>query len=381
MRNGMNVVKFWVVAFGLGIAGISRADITIGVSLTQTGPASALGIPSKNAIAMFPQQIGGEKVKVAILDDASDPSIASKNARRFVNEDRVDVLIGSTTSPTALAIADVAADSGTLHLAGAPIDLPEERGKWTFRLPQSVTLMAEGVVEHMARSGIQTVAFLGYGDSYGESWLRDMKRFMPAAGLKIVAIERFSRADTSVTAQALKVVASQPDAVLIVASGAGAAMPHVAIKDRNYNGKIYQTYAAVSQDIIRVGGKSVEGGYGVSGPAALPSELPVSHPSRRVALDFVAAYESKYGAGSYNQFAANIWGGWLVLERAVPIAIKKAAPGTPAFRAALRDAVEGIRDLVVPQGMVTYSSSDHFGFDGRGRFMLRVQNGSWRAVQ
>jgi branched-chain amino acid transport system substrate-binding protein len=358
---------------------LAHAEITIGVSVTQTGPASALGIPSRNALALFPTEIAGEKIKLVILDDASDPSGATRNARRLI-DDHADVLIGSTTAPTALAVAEVAFETKTPQLASAPIELPENRNAWTFRLPQAVPLMAEGVVEHFARQGVKTVGFLGYTDSYGETWLRDMTRFMQAAGMRMVVTERFSRADTSVVSQALKVAAANPDAVLIVASGAGAAMPQLALNDRGYKGKIYQTYAAVAPDIIRVGGKGIEGGFGVSGPAALPTELPENHPSRKVALEFVQAYEAKYGVGTYNQFAANIWGGWLLLERALPMALKKAKPGTPEFRAALRDALESTHELVVPQGVVNYTATDHFGFDARGRFMLQVKNGAWKAV-
>lgn len=367
-------------AIALLASPLAQADITIGVSFTQTGAGSALGIPSRNALALFPTQIAGEKIRLVVLDDASDPSNASRNARRLV-DDQADVLIGSTTGPTALAIAEVAFETRTPQLASAPIDLPDNRNAWTFRLPQAVPLMAEGVVEHMVRQGVKTVGFLGYTDSYGETWLRETGRYMQAAGLRMVATERFSRADTSVTSQALKVTAANPDAVLVVASGAGAAMPQLALNERGYKGRIYQTYAAVAQDIIRVGGKGIEGGFGVSGPAALPTELPENHPSRKVALDFVSAYEAKHGAGTYNQFAANIWGGWLVLERALPIALKKAKPGTPEFRAALRDALEGTRELVVPQGVVNYSPTDHFGFDARGRFMLQVKGGAWKAVR
>lgn len=366
---------------GLVLATSTCAEIVIGVSFSQTGPASALGIAPRNTMQLFPAEIAGEKLRIVVLDDATDPALAGKNARRLVEEDKADILIGSTASPSALAIAEVAMASKTVQLASAPIELPEGKDGWTFRLPQSVTLMAEGTVEHMQRTGVKSFGFLGYGDSYGESWLRDTTRLAQAAGIRLTTSERFGRTDSSVTAQALKVVASLPDAVLVVASGSGALMPQKALLERGYSGRIYQTFSAIAPDLIRMGGKDVEGTLGLSGPGGLPDQLPEGHPSRPVALDFIRLYEGRFGAGSYNQFAANIWGAKLLLDKAVPLALKKAKPGTAEFRAALRDALETMGETVVPQGVLRYSAKDHFGFDARARFVLRVQDGAWRAVK
>jgi branched-chain amino acid transport system substrate-binding protein len=291
------------------------------------------------------------------------------------------VIIGSTASPGALAISEVALASKTVQLASAPIEMPEGKDAWTFRLPQSVDLMAAGSIEHMARNGVKRLGFLGYSDSYGESWLRDLSQHAKAAGISIVATERFARADTSVTAQALKVVASQPDAVLVVASGSGALMPQKALLERGYGGRIYQTFSAIAPDLIRMGGKDVEGTLGLSGPGGLPDQLPDGHPSKAVAQAFVQLYEGKFGAGSYNQFAANIWGAKLLLDKAVPLALKKAKPGSPEFRAALREALETMGETAVPQGVLRYTPNNHFGYDARARFVLQVKGGAWVAVR
>ena len=364
----------------LAATGAAQADIVIGVTFSQTGPAAALGIAPRNTIALFPEQIGGEKLRFIVLDDATDSTSASKNARRFVSEDKVDLIIGSTASPPAIAIADIARESETVQLAGAPIDLPEGKDGFTFRLPQGISLMAEGTIEYMKKAGIKSFAFLGYSDSYGESWLQEMSRFAGVAGIKLTATERFARNDTSVTGQALKVVSSNPDAVLVVASGSGAVMPQKALLERGYKGRMYQTYSAVAPDLLRMGGKDVEGTYGLSGPAVAADQLPDSHPSKKVALDFIQLYETKYGAGSYNQFAANIWGAKLLLDKAIPLALKQAKPGTREFRLALKQALETMGETVVPQGVLRYSAKDHYGYDGRARFVLTAKDGNWRAA-
>jgi branched-chain amino acid transport system substrate-binding protein len=364
----------------LAAVGSARADIVIGVSFSQTGPAAALGIAPRNTLALFPEQIGGEKLRFIVLDDATDSTNAAKNARRFVSEDKVDLIIGSTASPPAIAIADIARESETVQLAGAPIDLPEGKDGFTFRLPQGISLMAEGTVEYMKKTGVKSFAFLGYSDSYGESWLQETTRYAAVASIKLTATERFARNDTSVTGQALKVVASNPDAVLVVASGSGAVMPQKALLERGYKGRIFQTYSAVAPDLLRMGGKDVEGTIGLSGPAVAADQLPDAHPSKKVALEFIQIYETKYGAGSYNQFAANIWGAKLLLDKAIPLALKQAKPGTREFRLALKQALETMGEVVVPQGVLRYSAKDHYGYDGRARFVLTAKDGNWRAA-
>jgi branched-chain amino acid transport system substrate-binding protein len=356
----------------------AQADITIGISLPLTGPASGLGIPMKNQFALFPATIGGEKVTLIILDDATDPTKGASNAKRFVTEDKVDLIGGSAATPVAIAMADVAAESGTVQLMFSPAQLPPGKDTWSFRLPQSNAVMAYPMVEHMKKQGVKTVGFLGYTDAYGEGWLKDFSATADKAGIKVIGAERFARADTSVTAQALKLTSANPDAMLIVASGSGAAMPHKAIVERGFKGRIYQTHAAASRDLVRVGGKDVEGAFVVSGPAVVAEQLPDSHPSKRVAADFVQKYEKAYGPGSRNQFAGHAYDTLIVLEKVIPVALQKAKPGTKEFRSALRDAIEGMGRTVFSHGVMNWTKDDHWGFTNETGVILKVVNGDWK---
>ncbi len=357
----------------------ARADITIGVSLPLTGPASGLGIPVANYIKLWPSTIAGEKLNVIVLDDASDPTKGVTNAKKFVTEDKVDVVIGSAATPVAIAMSGVVAEAQTPQFFMSPAVLQAGKDTWAFRLPQSNAVMAHAVIEHMKAQGIKTVGFLGYTDAYGESWLVDFKaESAKLGGPQIVATERFARADTSVTGQALKLVSANPQAILVVASGSGAAMPHKAIVERGYKGKIYQTHAAASRDLMRVGGKDVEGAYVVSGPAVIAEQLPDSHPSKKLAMDFVQKYEKAYGAGSRNQFGAHAYDALVVLEKIVPVALKKGKPGTQEFRTALRDATEQMGRTVVSHGVLTYTKDNHFGFTTETGVILKVVNGDWK---
>lgn len=357
---------------------MAMADLTIGVSIPLTGPASGLGIPMKNQIALWPEKIAGEKLKVIVLDDATDPTNGVKNARRFVTDDKVDLIVGSAATPVGIAMADVALESQTVQLAATPIGLPPGKDAWSFRLPQSNDVMASAIVAHMKKQGVKTVGFLGYTDAYGEQWLKAITTGAEKEGIKIVASERFARTDTSVTAQALKLTAANPDAMLVVASGSGAAMPEMAIVDRGYKGKIYQTHAAATKDLMRVGGKAVEGTYVVSGPVIAPDQLPDSNPSKKLAQDFVQKYDKVYGVGTHNQFAGHAFDVVGVLEKAVPLALKKAKTGTPEFRAALKDALETMGRTVLAHGTLNWTKDDHWGYTMDTGVIVKVVNGDWK---
>lgn len=366
-----------VAAAALLASATTLAQVNIGVSLSVTGPGSGLGIPMQNQIKTWPQTIGGEKVNVIILDDASDPGKGVSNARRFVTEDKVDVIIGSCLTPVAGAMAPVAAEAKTVQLAGSPVGVPPGQDGWLFRLPQGNDVMAHAVVEHMKKQGVKTIGFLGYVDAYGEQWLNALTPQAEKAGMKIVATERFQRTDTSVTPQALKLVSANPDAMLIVASGSGAAMPHKAIVERGFKGKIYQTHAAATMDLMRIGGKDVEGSFVVSGPAMVGDQLPDNHPSKKLALDFLASYEKAYGAGTANQFAGHAYDARIVLEKAIPIAIKKGKPGTAEFRAALKDALETMGRTPFAHGVMNWTKDNHWGYTNETGVMLKVSGGKF----
>jgi len=354
------------------------ADITVGVSLPLTGPGSGLGIPMSNGVKMWPATVAGEKIKIVMLDDATDPTKGVQNARRFVNEDKVDLILGSGVTPVAIAIASVAMESKTVQLATSPIGLPAGADAWTFRMPQSNGVMANAMVGHMVKNGVKTVGFLGYTDAYGEQWLQALTPLLEKAGIKMLAAERFARADTSVTAQALKLSAANPDAMIIVASGSGAAMPQLGMVERGFKGKIYQTHAAATRDLMRVGGKATEGTFVTSGPVVVAEQLPEGHPSKALGVKFNAEYEKIHGAGLRNQFAAHSYDAYLMLEKVVPIALKKGKPGTPEFRAALKDALETTPALAVTHGVLDFSPTDHWGYRADTGVVMKVVNGDWK---
>ncbi|WP_194714799.1 ABC transporter substrate-binding protein [Noviherbaspirillum soli] len=356
------------------------ADITVGISVSTTGPAASLGIPEKNTAALLPTSVAGQKINYVILDDATNPTEANKNARKFVTENNADIIFGSSAVPTALAIAEVASETKTPQIALAPVELADAKKNWVFVVPQHNALMAQALASHMKAAGVKTLGFIGFADGYGEGWAREMTKAAEAAGIKVVASERYNRTDTSVTGQVVKLVAANPDAIMIAGSGTPAALPQTALAERNYKGKIYQSHGAANKEFMRVGGKAVEGAVLPVGPVVVAAQLPDSHPSKKVGVEYTRQYEEKYGAGSVSSFGAHMLDAYKLFEAAVPTALKGGQPGTPAFRQALRDAIESGREVVGAHGVFNMSPTNHYGHDDRARVLVRIDKGEWKLL-
>ena len=384
----MKLKPLLAALFSLAGASVSlhaHADITVGVTLSATGPAASLGIPEKNTFALMPTTIAGQKVNYIVLDDASDTTTAVKNTRKLIAENKVDVIIGSTTTPNSLAMVDVAAEAETPMIAmaaGARIVEPmDAKRAWVFKTPQNDAQMSTAIVEHMTSNNVKTVAFIGFSDAYGEGWWNEFSKIAEVRKIKVVANERFNRTDTSVTGQVLKVLAARPDAVLIGGAGTPAALPQKSLKEKGYKGTIYQTHGVANADFLRVCGKDCEGTLLPAGPVLVATQLPENNPIKKVALDYVGKYEAAHGKGSVSTFGAHAWDAGLLLADALPRALKQAKPGTPEFRKALRTALESTRELTATHGVFNLSPQDHLGFDQRARVMVRVEKGAWTLVK
>jgi branched-chain amino acid transport system substrate-binding protein len=357
------------------------ADVKIGVTVSATGPAASLGIPEKNTIALLPKEIAGQKVNYIVLDDATDSTQVVKNVRKLTGEDKVDAIIGTTTAPGSLAMIDVVSGSSTPMIsmaANASIVAPmDSKRAWVFKTPQNDTLMAAAIAQHMASHGVKTVALVGFSDAYGESWIKEFDKAAYLAGIKVVTSERFARNDTSVTGQVLKMMSANPEAVLIAAAGTPAALPQKTLKQRGYKGKIYQTHGIANSDFLRVCGNDCEGTYLPAGPLLVAAQLSDTNPVKKAALAYKSAYEAVYGPGSVSTFGGHAWDAGLLLQRAIPVALRAGQPGTQAFRDALRAAIESTKNMPASHGVFNMSAMDHAGLDTRARVMVRIVGGKW----
>src|SRR6195952_64090 len=353
------------------------SEITVGITISTTGPAAALGIPERNALEFVRREIGGVPLKVIVLDDGGDPTNATTNARRFVTDSKADVIIGSSTTPPTVAVSNVANEAAIPHIGLAPFPITPDRAKWSVDMPQPVPIMGKVLYEHMKAHNVKTVGYIGYSDSYGDLWFNDFKAQGMLMGLTVADEERFARPDTSVTGQVLKLVAANPDAVLIGASGTAAALPQTALRERGYKGQIYQTHGAASMDFIRIAGPAAEGVIMASGPVMSPETQSDSAPTKKPGLALNGAYEAKYGPNSRSQFAGHSYDAFEILKRVIPTALKTAKPGTPEFRQAFMSEHE----MAASQGVYNFTEKDRSGLDDRSRIILTVKDGKYVPAQ
>jgi branched-chain amino acid transport system substrate-binding protein len=382
--KGLNSIFAIILALAWSAAA-SAGAVKVGVTIAETGPAASLGIPQRKTIPLLPQEIAGEKIEYTVLDDGSDPTKAVANARKLASDENADVIVGSSITPSSLALVEVASEVKipliSLAASSKIVSPMDEKRRWAFKTPQNDSLMAAAIAEHIAGTGVKKVGFIGFSDAYGDGWLAEIKTALDVKKIELVAVERYARADTSVTGQVLKLIAANPDVILVAGSGTPAALPQKALRERGFKGVIYQTHGAANTDFLRIGGKDVEGTILPAGPILVAAQLPDSNPLKKVGADYTRAYETANGEGSITTFGAHILDAGILLANAIPIALKKAKPGTPEFRAALRDALEGIKDVHCSHGVVTMTPTDHVGHDARARVMVTIKNGHWTLIE
>jgi len=370
-------------AIALSMPLLAQAQIKVGVTVSSTGPAASLGIPERNTVSLLPTEIAGQTVEYIVLDDATDTTQAVRNMRKLVSEDGVDVVIGTSVTPGSLAMLDVADETETPMIsvaANARIVEPVEDARiWAFKTPQNDELMASALADTMESQGVETIAVIGFNDAYGDGWLEEMTKAANEKGIEVLASERYNRNDTSVTGQILKILSTNPDGVLIAASGTPVALPQSELVNRGYEGRIYQTHGAANSDVLRVCGADCNGMILPAGPLLVADQLEDDHPVKESALEYKALYEDKYGDGTINTFGGHLWDAGLIIANAIPTALESGAePGTAEFRHALREAIENTSDLAASQGVFNMNSGDHSGLDERARVMVEVVDESWK---
>jgi branched-chain amino acid transport system substrate-binding protein len=372
-----------VLSLALVVSTSAVAQIKIGLMVSATGPTSAIGIPQKNTGDILPKKIGDATIEYISLEDGGDTTRAVQNIKKLVQENNIDALIGPSTTPNAFAILDVIAEAKVPMMAtvgtSAVVEPLDAKKRWVFKTTQNDDLIAAALLKHMAKNGVKTVGFIGFNDPYGDNWLKVFSALGEKAGVKVVATERFNRTDQSVTGQALKMLAAKPDAMLIAAVGGPAVLPQATLRDQGFKGTIYQTHAVATEDFIKLGKDKVEGTVLAAGPMLVIDEIADSNPTKKVAQNYIAAYQKQFG-GAPATFGANTWDAGLLLERAIPAALKVAKPGTEAFRVALREALEQEHEVVGCQGVFNISAANHNGMDERARVLVTVKDGKFRLV-
>jgi len=377
---------FGALAFAMAVAvPAEAADINVGLITSMTGPGASIGIPYAKGTAAgvaYKDEVDGIKLKVIQLDDTTDPSVATRDARKLIEQDKVDVLLGSGSTPASIAITAVCHELKVPCITLSPVNMPGEPGSWMISMPQPPNLMVSVVVDYMKAAGVKTVGYIGYSDGWGDLVWGGLEKSAEPDGIKILTNERYARADTSVTAQALHIVSAAPDAVMTGGSGTPGALPFIALRERGYTKEIYGTPAIINPDFIRVGGAAVEGVIASTGPVVVADQLPDSYPTKKVSLEYQAAYQKANNEPARGAFGPYAFDGWLVLLDSAKRALATGAkPGTPEFRTALRDAMVTAKDVVGTHGVYNFKPGESFGVDKRALVLVKLVDGKWKLVQ
>jgi branched-chain amino acid transport system substrate-binding protein len=385
-RPGRSVRLALALSFAAAsISTSARADINIGVVLSLTGPGASLGIPENDTIKLWPKTMGNEKVVVTVLNDNSDSTAAATAARKLVTDNKVDVLIGSSVTPPSIAMVEVAGETkvALLSLAGggAIVEPQEGNRKWAFKFSPTETYSSDLIVDHMTKNHVASVAVIGLANAYGEGFVKNFERIAAAKGIRILASERYATTDTSVVAQVVKMLSAKPDAIYIAASGTPGALPQIELAQRGWKGPTYQTQGVANNDFLRLGGKALEGTFMTTAPVLVAEQLKDSDPIKQPALEYVNVFEGAYGPNTRSLFGATAWDVFFMLRQVVDKASRTTKPGTPEFRAAIRDGMENLKDFVSAEGVYTMSDKDHNGVDARCQVLVRIENGRWKLVQ
>jgi branched-chain amino acid transport system substrate-binding protein len=364
-----------------GPATARAADLKVGLSVSLSGPNSSLGIPyakGMQAALAYKSEIAGRKIKLIVLDDGSDPTTAGRNARKLAEEEKVDVLMGSSGVPSALAIAQIGNEQKTPMIALTPLGLDPKENPWVVTVAQPTDLMVNAIVERMKRNGVKSVGYIGFSDAWGDLVYDALMKAAPAAGIKVVSNERYARSDQSVTGQVLKIVALKPDAVMTGGAGTPGALPFLALAERGFKGGVYGQHGLINPDFLRVAGASAQGALMPTGPIIVAEQLPDTNPTKKIGLEFRQVFQKVNGAPTTDAFSAYSFDAWLVFADAATRAVTKAEPGTPEFRVALRDAIVNTREVAGTHGVYNFSPGNLYGVDKRAVVIVKVDNGQWK---
>ena len=358
------------------------ADLKVGLSVALSGPNSSIGIPyakGMQAALAYKGEAGGRKIQLIVLDDGSDPTAAGRNARKLVEEEKVDILMGTSGVPAAMAMAQVGREAKVPMIGLSPLSLDPAENPWIVTVAQPAQLMIDAVVERMKTNGVKTVGYIGFSDAWGDLVYDALMKAAPGAGIKVVSNERYARADASVTGQVLKIVALHPDAVMTGGSGTPGALPFLALTERGFRGGVYGQHGLINADFVRVAGASGNGALMPTGPVIVAEQLPDNYPTKKIALDFRAAFQKANGVATTDAFSAYSFDAWLVFADSAARALAtKAEPGTPAFRVALRDAIVSTKEVVGVHGVYSFKPGALYGVDQRARVIVKLDNGQWK---
>lgn len=368
------------------VAGVTTtavaANLKVGVNAALSGPTSSHGMLYAKGVEAglaYISEVNGRKIEMIMLDDASDPTTAGRNARKLVEEHNVDVLLATGGVPAAIAMAQVGREAKVPVVSLPPAPIAPKDNPWVVAIAQPTQLMVDAVLERMKQDGIKSVGYIGFSDAWGDLVYDALIKGAPAFGIKVLGNERYARADPSVAGQVLKLMSMRPDAVMTGGAGTPGALPFLTLKERGFKGPVYGQHALINPDFVRVVGAAGEGSIMSTGPVIVAEQLPDDYITKGITLAFRDAYKKTTGTPSYDAYSAYSFDGWLLIADAAARA--KGEPGTAQYRESLRDAITTTEELVGTHGVYTFKPGNLYGVDERARVMVKLEKGQWKLIK
>ena len=369
-------------ALVLGAFGAIAAEpIKIGSVLSVTGPAAFLGDPELKTLQLYVDDINkkggviGRPLQLVHYDDGSDANKANSFAKRLIEDDKVDILVGGTTTGSTMSMVPLAEKSGTpfVSLAGAVVII-EPVKKFVFKTPHTDRMAAEKVFEDMKKRGITKVALLSETSGFGASGKKETEAVAGKYGITLVANETYGPKDTDMSPQLTKIKGTPGvQAVFVFGLGQGPAIVTKNYKQLGITLPLYQSHGVASDEYLKLAGPAAEGVRLPSPAQLIPEKLPASDPQKPV----VTAYENAYKA-AYKQDVST-FGGYAYDGLMLAVDAIKRANSTD--KAKVRDALESTKGFVGTSGTFNMSPTDHMGLDLSAFRMLEVKGGDWVIVQ
>jgi branched-chain amino acid transport system substrate-binding protein len=371
--------RAWFAAALLAAAAAAQAQapIRIGTFLAVTGPAAFLGDPEQKTLELYVEKLNaaggvlGRQLQLIAYDSAGDAEKARTFAKRLIEQDKVDLIVGGSTTGETMAVVPLIEQAGMpfISLAGAVV-IVEPVKKWVFKTPHSDRQACQRIFVDMKARGTTKIALISGAGGFDKSMRAQCMQVAKAHGIEIVADESYGAGDTDMTAQLSKIKNTLGvQAVLNAGFGQGPAIVTKNYKQLSIGAPLYQSHGVASKQYIQLAGGAAEG---VRLPAAallVAEALPDSDPQKKVVLGYKRDYESRYKS-DVSTFGGHAYDGLMIAVEAL-----KKAGGTD--KAKVRDAIESVRGFMGTAGAFNYSPTDHVGLDVAGFRMLEIRNGDW----
>ena len=356
-----------------------KATIKVGTFLAVTGPASFLGDPELKTMQMYIEEVNakggidGRQVELIHYDTGANPKKAVSFVKRLIASDKVDVIVGASTSGSTMAVIPEIEKAGIpfISLAGS-VKIIEPVKKWVFKTPHTDRMAAAKVFEDMKSRGITKVALISGSGGFGKSGRAQSLALAPEYGLTVVADESYGKKDTDMTAQLTKIRASDAQAILNFGFGSGPAIVTKNVRQLGIELPLYQSHGVASKKYIELAGDAAEGVRLPAAAVVVANELPDSDPQKAVAVGYKAKYEAKHGAVS--TFGGHAYDGLMMALEAIDRA-------DSTDKAKVRDEIEKTSGFIGAGGIFTMTASDHLGLGLDAFRMLEIKGGNWTLVK